>query len=80
MLNRASTIILGMSVLVAGVGVYADKASGADFSGTAAALWIVVGFVSAASLAALTLFGERLLADRVMAQRYHAGLIVANIV
>ena len=41
MLNRASTIILGMSVLVAGVGVYADKASGADFSGTAAALWIV---------------------------------------
>ena len=70
MLNRASTVILGMSVLAAGVGVAADKASGADFNGTSAAAWIVVGFVSAASLGALTLFGERLLKDRMLAQHY----------
>ena len=80
MLNRASTVILGMSVLAATVGVIADKASGADFSGASAAAWIVVGFVAAASLAALTLFGERLLGDRSMLQRYHLGLVIANIV
>jgi methyl-accepting chemotaxis protein len=80
MLNRASTVILGMSVLAAAVGVFADKSSGAEFNGTAAGAWIVVGFVSAASLGALTLFGERLLDDRMLAQRYHAALVVANIV
>jgi hypothetical protein len=80
MLNRASTVILGMSVLAAAVGVFADKSSGAEFNGTAAGAWIVVGLVSAASLGALTLFGERLLDDRMLAQRYHAALVVANIV
>jgi methyl-accepting chemotaxis protein len=79
MLNRASTITLGVSVVAAAVGVVADKASGADFSGTAAAMWLAVGFVSAAGLGALTLFGERLLDDRKQLQRYHGGLVIANI-
>ncbi|MGZ4615584.1 MAG: methyl-accepting chemotaxis protein [Actinomycetes bacterium] len=80
MLNRASTITIGVSVLAATVGVVADKASGADFSGTAAAMWLAVGLVSAGALGALTLFGTRIMEDRNQLERYHAGLVVANIV
>ena len=36
--------------------------------------------VSTAGLAALTLFGERLVGDHTLVERYRAGLVVANVV
>src|SRR4029453_15941747 len=56
------------------------RSAGADFSMAAVALWLVVGVVSAGGLAALTLFGERLVEERTMIERYRAGLVVANVV
>jgi methyl-accepting chemotaxis protein len=80
MLNRASTGALGLSVLCAGVGVAADHAGGADYSLTAALLWVGVGLVSACGLGVLTLFGNRLVEDRRKIERYRAGLLVANLI
>jgi methyl-accepting chemotaxis protein len=80
MLNRASTGALGLSVLCAGVGVAADHAGGADYSLTAALLWVGVGLVSACGLGVLTLFGNRLVEDRSKIERYRAGLLVANLI
>jgi len=80
MLNRASTVALGLSVLAAGIGVAADQVGGADYSLASAALWIGVGAVSACGLGLLTLFGSRLVDDRRLVERYRGGLLLANIV
>jgi methyl-accepting chemotaxis protein len=80
MLSRASTITIAVSVLAATAGVVADKASGAQYSLAAAAMWLAVGLVSAGALGALTLFGTRLMEDPVRLEHYHAGLVLANIV
>jgi methyl-accepting chemotaxis protein len=80
MLNRASTVTLAVSVLVAASGVVADKTAGADYSSAAAAMWLAVGLVSAGALGALTLLGTRLMEDRARLERFHTGLIVANII
>ena len=77
--NGASAATLGVTVLVAALAVGLDKANGADFSLTAAAMWLGVGVVSAAGLAALTLFGERLVGEDHL-ERYRTGLVVANVV
>jgi methyl-accepting chemotaxis protein len=79
-LNRASTVALGLSVLAAGVGVAVDHTGDAGYSLAAAALWVGVGFVSACGLGVLTLFGNRLVEDRRLIERYRAGLLVANLV
>ncbi len=80
MLNRASTAALAVTVLAAAAAVVLDEASGAEFSGAVASAWVAVGLLSAVALGALTLFGERLLDDVSRLRRYHAGLVVANIV
>jgi methyl-accepting chemotaxis protein len=79
-LNGASTLTLGMTLVTATAAVLLDRSAGADFSMTAVALWLVVGVVSAGGLAAITLFGERLVEERAMIERYRAGLVVANVV
>jgi methyl-accepting chemotaxis protein len=79
-LNGASTLTLAATLVTAAVAVLLDRAAGADFSMTAVALWLVVGVVSASGLAALTLFGERLVDEHTLIERYRAGLVVANVV
>ena len=78
-LNGASAATLAVTVLVAALAVGLDKANGADFSLTVASLWLGVGVVSAAGLAALTLFGERLVGEDHL-ERYRTGLVVANVI
>jgi methyl-accepting chemotaxis protein len=78
-LNGASAATLGVTVLVAALAVGLDKAYGADFSLMAAAMWLGVGVVSAAGLATLTLFGERLVGEDHL-ERYRTGLVVANVI
>jgi methyl-accepting chemotaxis protein len=80
MLNRASTVALGLGVVAAAVGVAADHASGVRYSYVAAGMWLAVGLISACGLGALTLFGDRLVHDRSHVERYRAGLIIANVV
>jgi methyl-accepting chemotaxis protein len=80
MLNRASTVALGLSVLAAGVGVAIDHVGDAGYSLAAAALWVGVGVVSACGLGVLTMFGNHLVEDRRLIERYRAGLLVANLV
>ena len=77
--NGASAATLGVTVLVAALAVVLDKANGADFSLAGAAMWLGVGVVSAAGLAALTLFGERLVGENHL-ERYRTGLVVANVI
>jgi methyl-accepting chemotaxis protein len=79
-LNGASTAILAVIVVAAALAVAVDRATGAGYPLTEAALWLGVGVVSAAGLATLTLFGERLLGRREQVERYRVGLVVANIV
>ena len=79
-LNRVSTLTLAATVLVAAVAVGVDRAYGGTVSVSAAILWLAVGTVSAGGLAALTLFGERLLTARESIERYRAGLVVANVI
>jgi len=79
-LNYASMATLAVTVVAAGVAVGVDKATGAGFSLAVAALWLVVGLVSAIGLAALTHFGERLLTRRERIEPYRAALVVANVV
>jgi methyl-accepting chemotaxis protein len=78
-LNGASSVTLAGTVVAGSVAVALDLAHGAAFSVTEVVLWLAVGTVSAGGLAALTLFGERLLAGREQIERYRAGLVVANI-
>jgi methyl-accepting chemotaxis protein len=78
-LNGASSVALAGTVIAGAVAVGLDRASGAAISLTEAGLWLAVGLVSAGGLAALTLFGERMLADRDRIERFRAGLVVANI-
>jgi methyl-accepting chemotaxis protein len=78
-LNGASTLTLGMTLVTATVAVLLDRSAGATFSMAAVGLWLVVGLVSAAGLAALTLFGERLVDESTLIERYRAGLVVANV-
>jgi methyl-accepting chemotaxis protein len=78
-LNGASAATLGVTVLVAALAVGLDKVNGADFSLPMAAAWLAIGVVSAAGLAGLTLFGERLVGDDRL-ERYRTGLVVANVV
>jgi methyl-accepting chemotaxis protein len=80
MLNRVSAVTIAVSVVGGGAAVVLDTLGGASFSGTAAALWLVVGLVSAAGLGALTLVGDRLLGGRGQLERYRVGLIVANLI
>src|SRR6476659_4401781 len=63
-----------MTLATATAVVLLDRSAGADFSMTAVALWLVVGVVSAGGLAAITLFGERLVEERAMIERYRAVL------
>jgi methyl-accepting chemotaxis protein len=79
-LNGASTVILAVTLGAAGVAIMIDQAAGAGFQIAAVGLWLVVGLVSAGGLAALTLFGERLVEERELIERYRAGLVVANVV
>ena len=79
-LNGASTVTLAVTLATAAVAVLLDQSAGAHFTMTAVALWLAVGVVSAGGLAALTLFGERLVTERANVEHYRAGLIVANIV
>jgi methyl-accepting chemotaxis protein len=79
-LNGASTLTLGITLVTATAAVLLDQSAGADFPMAAVGLWLVVGVVSAGGLAALTLFGERLVEERTMIERYRAGLVVANVV
>ncbi|MGH8939160.1 MAG: hypothetical protein ACRDV2_07400, partial [Actinomycetes bacterium] len=79
-LNGASSATLAVTVTAAAIAVGLDKVSGADFSLTVAGLWLAVGTVSAGGLAALTLFGERLLRERARIEAYRAGLVVANVI
>ena len=79
-LNGASTVTLAVTLATAAVAVLLDQAAGAGFSMTAVALWLAVGVVAAGGLAGLTLFGERLVGEHTLVERYRAGLIVANIV
>jgi methyl-accepting chemotaxis protein len=78
-LNAASSATLAVTVVAAAVAIGLDKAGGADFALTSAALWLAIGTVSAGGLAALTLFGERLLETRERIEGYRAGLILANV-
>jgi methyl-accepting chemotaxis protein len=79
-LNGASSVILAVTLTTAGVAVAFDQAAGADFTLATIALWLGVGVVSAGGLAALTLFGDRLVEDREMIERYRAALVVANVI
>ena len=79
-LNSASTVTLAVTLLIATIAVFADRAGGADFSMAAVGLWLAVGLVSAGGLAALTLFGDRMVGERSLVEHYRAGLIVANII
>ncbi len=79
-LNAASTVTLGVTLLTATIAVVVDRAGGADFSLAAVGLWLAVGLVSAGGLAALTLFGEKLVAERSLIEGYRAGLVVANVI
>ncbi len=79
-LNGASSASLAVTLVGAAVSVLLDHAAGATYSLTSAGLWVGVGLVSAGGLAALTLFGERLVGERLLVERYRAALIVANII
>ncbi len=79
-LNGASTVTLAVTLATAAAAVSLDRAAGAPYSLTAVGLWLAVGVVSAGGLAALTLFGERLVGEDGLVERYRAGLVVANII
>ncbi len=79
-LNAASMVTLAVTLASAALALALDQAAGAEFSLVAVGSWLAVGVVSALGLAALTLFGERLVADRALVERYRAVLVVANII
>ena len=79
-LNGASTLTLAATLATAGAAVALDHAAGLNYAFAAVALWLAVGLVSTAGLAALTLYGERLVGDHTLVERYRAGLVVANVV
>jgi len=79
-LNHSSTVTLAVTVVAAVVAVGVDTAYGAEYPLTKAALWLAVGTLSAGGLAALTLFGERLLTGRKQIERYRSLLVVANLI
>ena len=79
-LNGVSAVALGVTLVAAALAVVADSSNADPYSRTAAALWLGVGLASTVGLAALTLFGERLLGRREQLERYRVGLIAANVV
>ena len=80
-LNGASTLTLAVTLVTATVAVLLDQRAGAGFTMAAVGAWLAVGLVSAGGLAALTLYGERLVGgERAMIDRYRTGLVVANII
>ena len=79
-LNGASTITLAVTLVTAGAAVLLDQRAGADYPMATVGLWLGVGVVSAVGLAALTMFGERMVEERELIERYRAGLVVANVV
>ena len=79
-LNIASMITLGVTLASAASRWCWTRRRGRTSRWSPSAAWLAVGVVSAAGLAALTLFGERLVGDRALVERYRAVLVVANIV
>ena len=77
-LNGASAATLAVTVLVAALAVGLDKAFGADFS-LAAVHVARRRRGERRRLAALTLFGERLVGEDHL-ERYRTGLVVANVI
>ena len=57
-----------------------DQAAGADYTLAVVGTWLGCGCRQRRVLAALTLFGERLVGDRPLVERYRAVLVVANVV
>ena len=79
-LNAASSVTLAVTLATATLAVALDQAAGADYTLAVVGTWLAVGVASAGGLAALTLFGERMLGDRPLVERYRAVLVVANVV
>ena len=79
-LNGASTITLAVTLATAALAILLDQEAGAEFSLPVVGMWLAVGVVSAVGLAALTMYGERLVGDRLLVERYRAVLVVANVV
>jgi methyl-accepting chemotaxis protein len=79
-INGASSVTLAVTLVAAAVSVLLDRAAGAPYSLTSVGLWLAVGVISAGGLAALTLFGERMVGEHALVERYRASLIIANIV
>jgi methyl-accepting chemotaxis protein len=79
-LNRASALTIAVSVLGAAVAVAVGKAGGAAYSGGIAALWLLLGLVSAGGLGALTLYGHRLSGGEQDNARLRLLLVVANLI
>ena len=79
-LNGASTITLAVTLATAALAILLDQEAGAEFSLAVVGMWLAVGVVSAVGLAALTMYGERLVGDRLLVERYRAVLVVANVV
>jgi methyl-accepting chemotaxis protein len=73
-------LTLAVTLATAAAAVALDHAAGSHYSVAAVALWLAVGLVSTGGLAGLTLYGDRLVGDHVLVERYRAGLVVANVV
>jgi methyl-accepting chemotaxis protein len=76
----ASTAALAATVMAAGFAVAVDLSNGADFSVTGVVLWLAIGLVSASGLAALSIFGERVVASHDKVEMYRTALVIANVV